>query len=306
MDDVAVAFAFDDRILLGAAVSIRSLLDTAADATRYNIHILHPGLAPDIMADFESMSQGTRHRMRFHRIDNARFTGAPISRGSWREVVYFRLLLPEVLEEYDRVIYSDVDVCFCRDLADVFRTDISDCQWAGVVAEVNDADTVTHTHFPENPKPYIYMSGFMLMNLRKMREDRITERCFSVIREFGPRLRFFDLDTLNLAADSIKALPLAYVTLESVYALADMTEASEFGFLSRVYSREELEDARRNPAIIHYAGRLGKPWHRPRPPDYYQRYVDTIPPGLRKTTFRDWLRRLRARLFPKKFRLRDL
>ena len=45
--------------------------------------------------------------------------------------------------------------------------------------------------------------------------------------------------------------------------------------------------AKENPAIIHYAGVLGKPWHRKSPPREYQKYIDTIPNKLRRKTFRD-------------------
>ena len=62
------------------------------------------------------------------------------------------------------------------------------------------------------------------------------------------------------------------------------------------YTKEELEYAKRNPAIIHYAGVLGKPWHRKRPPDEYQKYVDVIPKKLKRKTFRDWRKTLFSKI----------
>ena len=41
---IPVVLCFDSRIILGAAVTIKSLLDTAKDTTYYDIRILHSDL----------------------------------------------------------------------------------------------------------------------------------------------------------------------------------------------------------------------------------------------------------------------
>jgi lipopolysaccharide biosynthesis glycosyltransferase len=139
------------------------------------------------------------------------------------------------------------------------------------------------------------MSGFMVMNLARMRDDNLVARFLEVIAAFRDRLKFFDLDVLNLSCDAILPLPFEYVTLEDVYESDDVTRSGDYPFLATIYTVGELERAKRTPAIIHYAGRRGKPWQRRDVPAYFQHYVDRLPAALRVTTFRDFRKRLSAR-----------
>ncbi len=288
MSEIPVLFCFDDRILLGAGVSILSLVDAAAEGTVYRIHIFHPGFSEAVRADLDSLVAGGRHSITYHQIPAERFEGVPRNKGSWTEIVYYRLLASEVLSGLDKAIYSDVDVFFRKDMADVFETDLEGYDWAGVAAEANVPPTVLHRHFPENPKEIIFFSGFMVMNLDRMRVLGAVERYFEVIETVGERLKFFDLDVLNIASDAIRRVPFDYVLLEDVYELDDVTAAQDWAYLKTVYSAAELEAARDDPAILHYAGRRGKPWQRQSVPAYYREVVARLPRRLRRKTFRDW------------------
>lgn len=288
MTEIPVIFCFDERILLGAGVSVLSMIDTAADETVYDIRILHPGLSSDAQAALQSLVSQTRHRMKFHEIPSSRFDDAPSGNGSWTEIVYYRLLASEFLPDCDRAIYSDVDVLFKRDMSAAYDIEMDGAEWAGVAAEVNTPEAVLHRHFPENSNALIFFSGFMVMNLKAMRENGAVARYFETITEFADRLKFFDLDVLNIATPKIARLPFDYVVLEDIYETAAIRGTKDYGYLSTAYSDAELEAARTNPAIIHYAGPRGKPWQRQQVPAYYRDVVNRLPKALRKQTFRDW------------------
>jgi lipopolysaccharide biosynthesis glycosyltransferase len=291
MVKVSVLLCFDDRILLGAGVTILSMLQSAHAETSYDIHIFHPDFSEPVRDAFQDLVKASRHSITFHWVDATRFDGMPKGRGSWTEIVYFRLLASEILTGLDKVIYSDVDVFIKRDLAEVFSVDLTDYSWAGVMAEANTPDTICHRHFPENPKAVIYFSGFMVMNLERMRQEKAVEAYFETIRTIGPRLKFFDLDVLNISTKAIAPVPFDYVVLEDIYEADRVSVSADYPYLKSVYSEEALEAARNSPAIIHYAGRRGKPWQRRHIPDYYQRVIDQLPKLLRKRTFRDFRRR---------------
>ena len=134
---------------------------------------------------------------------------------------------------------------------------------------------LAHKYFPENTKERVYFSGFMVMNLELMRENRAVERYFEGIEWLGHRLKFFDLDLVNVLTQKIAQLPFDYVVLEDIYEVENIEESREFGFLNSVYSVQDLEAARQDPAIIHYAGPRGKPWQRQQVPRYYQEVWST-------------------------------
>ena len=288
MNKVSVVFCFDERILLGAGVSILTLIDSAAATTQLDIHILHPGLSAQARRNLSFLTDGTHHHMSFIEIPPSRFANVPKNSGSWTEIVYYRLVASEYLLDCDRVIYSDVDVFFKKDMHSVFAMNMDGAEWAGTAAERNVPSMLMHKYFSENTKEQIYFSGFMVMNLELMRENNAVERYFKGIDHFGSRLKFFDLDLVNLVTEKIAKVPFDYVVLEDIYEVMAVDESRDFPYLSTVYSLLELEATRNEPAIIHYAGSRGKPWQRQQVPQYYQDVINRLPPKLRRKTFRDW------------------
>lgn len=290
MAKIPVVFTFDKRIILGAAVSIKSLIDCANPETEYDIYVYHPDIDEKTEVEFKKMTEGTRHNITFEYISKDKFKNAPINKGgSWTEIVYYRLLIPELLPQYDKVIYSDVDVLFKKDLADIFLTDLEGYEAAAVPTCTVESIKTNHPkrYFEENKNKKNYISGFLIFNNKLMREERTVDKFFETIRVFKDRLVYFDMDCFNLTCTKIKDLPMNYCVFESMYEFTDLTRIREYKILTTLYTIDELKQAVEKPAIIHYAGELGKPWQRKWIPDYYQEYIDKIPKYLQKYTFRD-------------------
>lgn len=296
MGKIPVVFTFDKRIVLGAAVAIKSLVDTANADTMYDIYVYHPDIDDKIVNEFKKMLDGTKHSITFEYIDKNRFKDAPINKGgSWTEIVYYRLLIPELLPQYDKVIYADTDVLFKKDLTDVYNMDISDYECSAVAMEPNNENMICHKYFPENKNQYTYISSFIVFNNKKMRQENFVQRVFETIKNFNSRLKFFDLDTLNITCNKMMNLPYRYGVFQSLYYNDDITKAWEYSFLKGVYSDEELLKEKAETVMLHYAGKMGKPWRRKNIPQDYKEYMDKIPKSLRRYTFRD----IRKRLFNK-------
>lgn len=294
MAKIPVVLCIDSRIILGTAVTIKSMLETAKPETTYDIRIFHSGLSASDEKNIQELVAGTRHELKLHYIDPARFDGAPRNKGSWTEIVYYRLLTPEILTEYDKAIYSDVDVLIKEDLSEAYNTDLEGYEIAAVPNTLNEAlkDLQPERYFEENKNKYIYISSFIVFNNKLMREEKTVDKFFNTIKTFNSRLVFFDMDTLNITCNKVKNLPLKYCVFESLYEYTDVRAISEYKDLKTVYTDAEMYYAKEHPVIIHYAGRLGKPWQRKWVPDYYQEYIDKLDKKYRKYTFRDIRKRL--------------
>ncbi len=296
MQTIPIVFCFDKRILLGAGVAIKSLIDSAKPTTSYDIRIFHSDISEKKQQVFFSLIENTQHKMKFHEIDGTRFSKLPCNSGSWRRNVYYRFLIPEILSEYNKAIYSDVDVFFKKDMSDIFQQDISDYQLAAVRAECNrKGEMICHRYFEENKKDFVFWSGFFIINCKRFRDENLIEKFFELGVSLEKKLSFFDLDLMNAVCQNIKPVPFEYVSLEAVYEFSDITKVEDYAYLKNVYSDAELLKAKVEPAIIHYAGQLGKPWHRKKFPSYYEDVVKALPKALRTYTFRD----LRKRFFSK-------
>lgn len=294
MNKIPIVFTFDKRIILGAAVAIKSLIDNAKPETVYDIYVYHPDIEEKTIKHFKKMLDGFKHSITFEFLNSSVFKDAPINKGgSWTEIVYYRLLIAGLLPKYDKVIYSDVDVLFTKDMCEIYETDLNSYELAAVRAEKNSPNMVGHKYFEENKNNYIYWSGFIIMNTKLMRENQFSKRCFDIIDKFHDKLKFFDLDTMNLVSNKIKEIPFEYCTLQSIFYLNSLSLSPEYhDYLSKVYSDSELLYAKNNPAIIHYAGKPGKPWRMKKPYTDYQEYINKIPKALRKRTFKDFRKKL--------------
>lgn len=293
MNTIPVVFTFDKRIVLGAAVTVKSLIDTAKPETAYDIYVYHPDIDDKTAKEFEKMLEGTNHSIHFEYISKDRFKNAPINKGgSWTEIVYYRLLIPELLPQYDKVIYADTDVLFKDDLTEAYNIDLTDYECAAVAMEPNNENMICHKYFPENKNELTYISSFIIFNCKKLREEKFVDKVFDVIKTFNTRLKFFDLDTLNIACDKIYNLPYRYGVFQSLYYSDDWSESAEYEFIKHVYSDEELKKEVKNVVMLHYAGKPGKPWRRKFVPKDYQEFINKIPKSLRRYTFRDFRKKL--------------
>ncbi|MDE4998687.1 glycosyltransferase, partial [Francisella tularensis] len=84
----------------------------------------------------------TKHSISFHNVDESIFKDVPSdTRRGWI-ITFYRLLIPKLLHQYDKVIYSDVDVLFQSDMSEVYYTDLTSYEWAGVIAEKHQQNMV--------------------------------------------------------------------------------------------------------------------------------------------------------------------
>ncbi len=295
MNRVPIVFCFDKRIILGASVTIKSLVDTAKAETNYDIRVFHSDLSLDYQKSLTSLVQNTNHTIAFHYINPEIFKDAPKSNGSWSEIVYYRFLVPEILKEYNKAIYSDVDVLFKDDLSELYLTDVSNMEFAAVRAEKNHPKVIGHKYFEENKNEFIFWSGLMLFNNQRFRDEKIFNKLLINAKKYYKRLKFFDLDLVNITCDNIGPLPFKYCVLQGFYYNDDYHNVKDYEYLKGVYSDKVIEEAIKNPAIIHYAGKPGKPWRMKHPYEDYKHYIEKLPPKLKKYTIRD----IRKRLFNK-------
>ena len=109
----------------------------------------------------------------------------------YSNMCFSRLLLADIVEE-DKVLYIDTDAIVRRDISNVWNYDISSYYLAGV----SDIGVYTTTVLEDLSIDDKYVnSGFVVFNLKKIREENIISKWFELINE--RELRFPDQDALN-------------------------------------------------------------------------------------------------------------
>ncbi len=241
-----LAIAFTPNYFVPAATMLRSLLD--ASTGDFEVICLVTEEIPERMQD--KLVRLGAGRLSFRYIPlKGRLEGI-YTDPRYTEAASFRLLLPEILPEYDSLVYIDCDVIVRQDVGRLFaETDLGD-NWLGVVFEApieNQAERARAVGC--DPQRY-FNSGFLLMNLKQMRKEHVSERLLEACRV--PYLEFPDQDALNQVCQG-RVLPLSPV-YNGIRTFFIPKYKPDF---VRQYSEELWDEVQRN-GTIHYTG--GKPW----------------------------------------------
>jgi lipopolysaccharide biosynthesis glycosyltransferase len=167
--------------------------------------------------------------------------------------MWYRVFLPDLLPDVDRVLYLDADTIAVDSLAPLWATELGD-HWLGAVTNVFQQNHLGRPAELGLAGPHVYFnSGVLLMNLAGMRRDGCTVALLEFARSH-PEIEWPDQDTLNVVLGERRlALHPRWNYMNSMTIFPWSAEAFEPG---------ELEEARRRPAIRHFEGpSVNKPWH---------------------------------------------
>ena len=250
MKKIPIVFCFDDKLELPAGVCLTSLLVHANPETFYDIFILHSDKCTFSDSRLHELpSKYNNCSMTFRCVGNE-FESAFEIRGITVSA-YYRLLIPEIIPEYDKIIYSDVDVIFRKDLAQIYEsTDMTGFYMAGVVDPMPDAYVFSYIKkLNLLPEDYIY-SGNLIINSELIRADGIVQQFVKEANHSA--YKYQDMDIINIVCNGkVKKISPEFCLSVSV------RECAAYQKKTLIYTIQELEESLKD-GIVHYNG--AKPW----------------------------------------------
>ena len=244
-DQVELIYGSDDNYWLPTAVSAASA--AFGCSIPIAIHIFDAGISD---AHYYEL-KGIIHRARLdatcrrHIIDKSMFAGF----GEWRGsvITYSRMFIQEILPEIDWAIYVDGDTLWLGDIADLWKLR----NYSALIMASIDPPTPMGTPSPEfrwyaerglkiDSKEYLCM-GLMLANLKKMRDERIADKCRAFMREY-PCPRVVDQTVLNyVCKGSTESLPPQWGVFSVWHGTADLSRSSCIHYVNDVpWNRHKL------------------------------------------------------------------
>jgi len=162
----------------------------------------------------------------------------------------YRLLLPDLLPYYDKVLYIDCDMIFRNDLSELYQTiDLADNYMAGVFEATLEVQQAHMQAIGCAPGTYIN-SGLLLMNLKQLRADGMVAKFLEAAKEEG--LEFPDQDVINqLCKGRIIGLSPFWNSIRTF--LLPQYKADFLKF----YTEQDWQTVQQN-GNVHYTG--PKPW----------------------------------------------
>lgn len=245
---IPLIIAFTPGYFVPAAVTLKSIAQSSAPGTRYGIICLVTEEIPERQKDMLEKTFGEAMTFTYVNL-SGRLDGAYVD-PRYSEAASYRLLLPELLPEYNTAVYIDCDVIVRNDIAALYSdTRLGNHLLAAVYEAPIEGQAERWKALGCDSHSY-FNSGFLIMNLKRMREERTSERLMAALRV--DYLEFPDQDALNqVCKGRVMPLPPIYNSIRTFF-LPQYRE----DFL-KSYSSDDWEQVQAH-GTVHYTG--GKPW----------------------------------------------
>lgn len=263
---VSVVIASDDNYVPHLGALIASIFANISKRSSIDLLVLDGGISQENQDMLQRLvpSDSSLHFIPMRDEFTSYFTHMHFSRAT-----FYRLILDGILKSRDKIIYIDCDTIVLGDLCELWEIDMEDKPIAAVhdyimehfcqsnVLSVDFTGSLPartylcdYVGIPAEHCDHYFQAGLLIMNLRRIREMGLSKRMTDSL--MARKYWFLDQDILN------KYFCGSHISLPAEWNFVNCTDDIRSS-LDRSRTRE-LEEARRHPKLIHYAGYEAKPW----------------------------------------------
>jgi len=258
---IPVFFSCDDAYAPYLAVAIKSLIENGnTDKHIYEINVLNTDISDDNKKKILNLAQegyDIIFRDVSKQIADIEKELESRLRDYYSLSIYYRIFIPNLFKDYDKVLYLDADIVIVDDVANLYNLEMGDNLLAGttdgVVRLVDEfKDYVVDGVGVDKWEDYIN-SGVLVMNTKGLREAKIEEKFLYLLTKYN-------FDTVAPDQDYLNALCKNRITHFEKY----------WDFMPNVDADYRDEDLH----LIHY-NMFQKPWNYPdmRCAEYFNKYA---------------------------------
>ncbi|MCI8617043.1 MAG: glycosyltransferase family 8 protein [Clostridia bacterium] len=181
LKEIPIFFAIDDGYTKFLAVAIQSLIENASKDYKYLIKVLHTNVQKEHM---EQIKKYENQNVSIEFVDLKYYIEKVkdklYTRDYYTNTTYFRLFLPELYPQYDKVLYLDSDIIVLGDISELYNTDMG----TNLVAAAPDDIIQTTKVFQDYAElvvgvaryQHYFNAGVLLMNLDELRKFKFQEK----------------------------------------------------------------------------------------------------------------------------------
>ena len=241
--DKHIAFCINDGYAQYVSVVLKSLsVNNSKD--EFKIHILTDHLSNASIKSLED--QCGNNTLQIHVVDDTKLKNL---KDTWSVYTWYRILLPEILPDVDKILYLDTDVLVTDSIADFYELDMADKGVAGVI-DVQAFNPKLKERLGVDAYGQYICAGVLMMNLDYWRIHNIADKIIKWALINDKKIEFPDQDAINaVCVDSKIVLPMKYGVLDAHFHI---------GWRYSEEMRRQALEALDNPVIVHYAGQA--PW----------------------------------------------
>ncbi len=243
-----VVFASGDQYSRLAIVTIKSLLMNNTEAPGINIYYISNGISEESQQYLKDLVAEYNRKIVFipfpSELDS--FPGSNRNGQTVFSYCFFQDILPS---DVDKVLLLEGDTIVTGSLEDFYETDLSDYY----IAAADDLQSKWYKRKlgMRDDSPYVNC-GVILYNLKKWREDNITEKIIDVLNS-GEHMFFYDVqDVINYTLEGgIKVFPPKFNCTTAIF-LFDYKNMLRYRHPSTPCTEMDFKEGRREPVVVHF------------------------------------------------------
>ena len=262
---VPICFSVNNNFLPFTGVMIQSIIDHANNKDNYDIIILCSNVEEKLKDKMLSIAKGKSNiSIRFFDVDKFfeipknLFTENVYTQTSYSHEIYYRLLIPTLMPDYEKVLYFDGDMIALTDVAELYySTELGD----NLIASSRDYAGLCHCYKEgddrrdyrenvlglSNVDNYI-LSGTLVINVSEFNKTYTGKELMEIAG--SRKWRQHDQDILNVICENrILLIDGSWDYLQ------------DFGWINYLpnWLKQEYLQTAKNVKIAHFAGQR-KPW----------------------------------------------
>lgn len=233
---ISIAYAPDDNYVNQTVVSMKSALE---HNEQVEFIIMYSKLSAESMQKLGAVGGS----LRLIKMDESLFSDLTLSK--WVTVqAWFRIKLPDLCKDLDKVLYLDCDTLIRGNLDELFSLDLTDKYLAGV----KDVWGVSKYVKRLGIKSGVYVnSGMLLFNCDYCRKEHFFDKVVDFAKNNAKIIEFCDQDSINKVVDEHK------LVISPKYNLMDTWWRGGYYEFEGEEEAEYLQ-AKENPVIVHLTG----------------------------------------------------
>jgi len=268
-NNIPVTVSCNEYYMPILGVMLSSLLENSSPKNNYDILVMR--------SEPEKESANAIRNIKMleglvHKYENARIRFVDVSgladnkkffvRGNFTPETYFRLFLPQVLENYKKVLYLDADMVVCHDVAELYNIDLAGALIGAVrdpIISGSNKSPIYNKHDDmarlgiKNIYDY-FQAGVLVIDLQKISENGLCEQMIGYAASHDCDL--VDQDVLNLFCQGkVKFIDNKWNVDVNNIAMKVVPYAPKAMW-------DQYKENRNSAYIYHFAG-ADKPWNNP-------------------------------------------
>lgn len=257
-----ILLASDDNYTPLLGVTLFSILENnQKDFKEINVYILDGGISKHNQKRIRALCQefNITVNLSFIKYDNLEELLGIKIKATRPLSSYARLFAASLLpSNIDKIIYMDCDALVVGSLKEVWNCDVSEYDFGAVL----DVAPKYNNLLLDLPKDWEqYNAGFLLINLKKWREEHLEEKFLNMIIEKKGDVFNNDQGILNVICKNNILTLKPHYNIRSPFFEVGYEKVLQWYGVDKYYTKELIDDALKNPIFIHLTQFVhGRPW----------------------------------------------